>query len=66
MQSYALIKDPTLTEESLHTLGSRLKLPTGWSYRVRQLEQEESFTVNGKAHLIQDEFENSYQRENEA
>ncbi len=65
MQSYALIKDPTLTEESLKTLGSRLKLPAGWSYRVRQLEQAETFAVHGKAHLIQDEFENSYQRENE-
>ncbi len=64
MQSYALIKDRTLTEESLKTLGLRLKLPAGWSYRVRQLEQETSFTVDGQAHLIQDEFENSYQREN--
>jgi hypothetical protein len=54
-----------MTEESLKTLGSRLKLPTGWSYRVRQLEQDETFTVQGKAHLLQDEFENSYQRENE-
>lgn len=64
MQSYSLIKDPTPTEESLRTLGSRLKLPAGWSYGARQLEQEVSFAVQGKAHLIQDEFENSYQREN--
>ena len=64
MQSYSLIKDPTLTEESLKTLGSRLQLPIGWSYRVRQLAQEETFTVHGQAHLLQDELENSYQREN--
>lgn len=63
MQSYSLQVDPTLTEESLKTLGSRLRLPADWSYRVRMLEQEESFTVHGQASVLQDEFENSYQRE---
>lgn len=62
MQSYALIVDPTLTEEGLKTLGTRLQLPEGWHYRVRQLEQEWVLRVNGQAHLVQDEFQNSYQR----
>lgn len=62
MQSYALMVDPTLTIERLKTLGERLHLPAGWSYRVRQLEQELVLRVNGLAHLVQDDFENSYQR----
>lgn len=63
MQSYSLQVDPSLNEESLKTLGSRLKLPAGWSYRVRQLEREASFAVHGHVHLVQDELQNSYQRE---
>ncbi len=62
MQSYALIVDSTLTEEGLKTLGARLHLPPGWHYRVGQLAQERVLHVNGQVHLIQDDFENSYQR----
>ncbi len=62
MQSYALIVDSTLTEEGLKALRTRLQLPAGWHYRVRQLEQEWVLRVNGQAHLVQDELENSYQR----
>ncbi len=62
MQTYALIVDPNLTEEDLKTLGSRLHLPRGWQYRVRQLEQECALHAHGEAHLIQDELQNSYQR----
>lgn len=62
MQTYSLSVDPTLTEAALHTLGARLQLPAGWQYRVRQLEQELALCVSGEARVIQDDFENSYQR----
>ncbi|HEY3364276.1 MAG TPA: haloalkane dehalogenase [Symbiobacteriaceae bacterium] len=62
MQSYSLSVDPTLSEAALKTLGARLQLPAGWQYRVRQLEQELALCVSGEARVIQDEFENSYQR----
>jgi hypothetical protein len=62
MQSYAQIVDPTQTEASLETLASRLQLPQGWHYRVRRLDQDYVVQVTGEAHVIQDEFENTYQR----
>src|SRR3954454_17111598 len=37
MQSYAQIKDPSLTIARLPSLGHRLKLPLGWHYRARKL-----------------------------
>jgi haloalkane dehalogenase len=64
MQSYSQIVDPTLTEESLATLASRLKLPEKWHYRVRTLDQDYVMQVTGEAHVIQDDFENTYQRAN--
>jgi hypothetical protein len=65
MQSYSLAMDPTLTESSLPTLGARLRLPHGWRYRVRRLAEEWALAVDGEAHLVQDELENSYQRREE-
>jgi hypothetical protein len=62
MQSYSLAVDPNLTEADLPALGARLRLPTGWRYRVSQLSQEWSLRVDGEARVIQDELENSYQR----
>ena len=61
MQSYAQIVDPTLTEASLETLASRLRLPEGWHYRVRRLDQDYIVETSGEAHVIQDDFENTYQ-----
>jgi len=63
MQSYALIVDPHLTMAQLPTLGSRLKLPKGWQYRVRVPAEDLVLAVNGTAYVLQDELENSYQRE---
>jgi hypothetical protein len=63
MQSASLIKDPHLAEQ-LPTLGERLQLPDGWEYRTRNLD--ENLTVrarDGIAHVVLDEFENNYQRE---
>jgi haloalkane dehalogenase len=62
MQSYLLTVDPTLTEGDLPTLGTRLQLPPGWCYRVRQLSRKWSLQVDGEARVVQDDLENSYQR----
>ncbi len=63
MQSYALIEDPDLTAEDLPSLGDRLDLPEGWSYNPRVLDEDlqVALTPDG-AIVVQDEFQNSYQR----
>jgi len=63
MQTYSQIVDPTLTLEDLPNLGSRLKLPTGWQYRVTTPAQDLHLVAHGKAYLIQDDLTNSYQKE---
>lgn len=61
MQARCIGVDPNMTEESLTGLGSRLALPAGWSYRVRNLESELVVDTTGRvATVLQDEFENSY------
>jgi hypothetical protein len=63
MQSASLIKDPHL-DEQLPTLGERLQLPKGWQYRTRTLDEDLTVrAVDGIAHVVLDEFENNYQRE---
>src|SRR5215212_2532159 len=62
MQSYSLAIDPTLTEADLPAHGTRLRLPPGWRYRVRQLSEAWSLQVDGEARVVQDELENTYQR----
>ena len=61
MQARCIGVDPTISEESLDTLGDKLSMPAGWSYRVRVLNEE--LVVDTTAHVatvLQDEFENSY------
>jgi hypothetical protein len=61
MQAYCVGVDPTLTEEHLPTLGERLALPDGWSYRTRLLEEELVVDTTATiATVLQDEFENTY------
>jgi hypothetical protein len=63
MQSYCQIVDATLDEQALATLGQRLHLPAGWSYRARQLDAELNVrTVGAQAVVVQDELRNTYQR----
>jgi haloalkane dehalogenase len=62
MQSYSLMIDRALNEETLKTLGARLHLPSGWRYRVRQLDEDCVLQIQGKAYVLQDDFANSYQR----
>jgi len=61
MQAYSRIKDPTLSYDDLKTLDKRLKLPEGWTYRTKVLEEDLTIgAINGNARITQDELENSY------
>ena len=43
------------------TLGNRLALPEGWTYRTRILDEELVVdTFDHLASVVQDEFENTY------
>jgi hypothetical protein len=65
MQSYNAHTDEGLAaEESPATLGSRLTLPEGWTFRVKTLDRElvVSQEKTGKmAHVLQDDLLNRYQ-----
>ena len=61
MQALCIGVDPSMTSESLLTLGARLALPEGWSYRTRLLDEELIVDTTATiATVLQDEFENSY------
>jgi len=61
MQAYCVGVDPTTDEAALATLGERLTMPEGWTYRVRVLEDELVVdTTHTVATVLQDEFEHSY------
>jgi hypothetical protein len=61
MQSYAQIKDPSLTIGDLPGLGSRLALPTGWRYRARTLRHRFVLAARGSATILQDDLQDTYQ-----
>lgn len=61
MQARCVGVDSDMTEELLATLGDRLALPAGWSYRSRVLESEMVIDTSATlATVVQDEFENTY------
>ena len=61
MQALCMGVDASMSEEALPSLGSRLALPSGWTYRTRVLERELVVdTTASLATVLQDEFENSY------
>jgi len=61
MQAYCIGVDPSLTEERLISLGDRLALPEGWTYRTRILSEELVVdTSDHVATVLQDELENTY------
>ena len=62
MQSYSQIVNPTLSMKDLPVLSEQLKLPDGWTYRSRVLDQDLSLLANGVAYVLQDNLSNSYQR----
>lgn len=62
MQSYSRIVDRALALSDLRRLGSRLRLPSGWRYRTRRLRRAFDLTARGRATIVQDELQNTYQR----
>ena len=62
MQSYSQIVNPALNIKDLPVLSEQLKLPAGWTYRSRVLDQDLSLVANGVAYVLQDNLSNSYQR----
>jgi hypothetical protein len=62
MQSYSQIVNPTLSMKDLASLDQQLKLPSGWMYKSRVLDQDLSLVANGIAYVLQDNLMNSYQR----
>jgi len=61
MQALCQGVDPNINLDTLATLGERLNMPDGWSYRTRVLEEELICDTSGEvATVLQDEFENSY------
>lgn len=61
MQALCVAVDPSMCEDSLASLGERLEMPEGWSYRTRILEEELVIdTSRTLASVLQDEFENTY------
>ena len=62
MQSYSRKIDNDQTIDDLSSLGSILNLPTGWSFVTEMLQDELRLNSNGEAIVIQDELQNSYQK----
>ncbi len=62
MQSGSREIDQNLTMNDLDNLSSRLKLPAGWTYRVNVLREDATYKIDGTAYVIQDDFQNSYQK----
>jgi hypothetical protein len=62
MQSYAAIIDKTLTYDDLPKLGAKLKLPSGWSYSKTTPDKDLRLGASGKATVVQDDLDNTYQK----
>jgi hypothetical protein len=62
MQSYAQIVDKSLSYADLPTLGDRLKLPAGWRYETMTPDADLVLGAHGKATVVQDELQNTYQK----
>jgi hypothetical protein len=62
MQAYLQIVDKTLANDQLDALGSKLKLPSGWRYTTTTPDQDLVLGAQGKATVIQDDFDNTYQK----
>jgi hypothetical protein len=61
MQSYSQIVDRNLRLADLPSLGRRLHLPAGWRYRTRRLRRPLVLTAHGRATIVQDDLQNTYQ-----
>ncbi len=63
MQAFSRHVDPTLSEDNLTHLGSRLDLPAGWGFRAEMLDQDLEVTSSKDdlAHVLHDSLDNVYQ-----
>jgi len=62
MQSYSQQSNAGLAGADLPGLAQQLKLPAGWTYRVRTLDSTlRVLAANGEAEVLQDDFSNTYQ-----
>jgi hypothetical protein len=67
MQTYSQQVDPKLSEADLAGLAARLKLPAGWTYSTRVLDDTlKVVTVDQPAQVLQDDLGNSYSQETAA
>jgi hypothetical protein len=62
MQAYAQIVDKTLIYDDLPALGVKLKLPSGWTYSVTTPDKDLRLGASGKATVVQDDLDNTYQK----
>jgi hypothetical protein len=62
MQSYAQIVDKTLSYADLPKLGDRLKLPAGWRYDTMTPDADLVLAAKGRAVVVQDDLDNTYQK----
>jgi len=62
MQSYAQMIDKSLAYADLPALGSRLKLPAGWRYETMTPDADLMLGAQGKATVIQDDLDDTYQK----
>lgn len=61
MQAWDKTIDKSLEYDGLKDLGSKLKLPKGWSFRVKVLDDDLVIkAVDGYARIMQDDLENTY------
>jgi hypothetical protein len=62
MQSYAQIVDKALSYADLPKLGDRLKLPAGWRYDTMTPDADLVLAAKGRAVVVQDDLDNTYQK----
>ena len=62
MQSYAQMVDKSLSYNDLPNLGGRLKLPAGWRYDVMKPDADLMLGAKGKATVVQDDLDDTYQK----
>ncbi|HTW16859.1 MAG TPA: hypothetical protein VMF51_17135, partial [Nocardioides sp.] len=64
MQTFSQVADPNLSRADLPGLAGRLKLPEGWTYQPRVLDETLRVdTTTRPAHVTQDDLTNSYSLE---
>ena len=62
MQSYS-VQIINQSEDTLKQLAEKLKLPSGWQFKTGILNKNDQVkTSDNKAHVIQDEYRNTYQK----